>query len=160
MEPYSGDDYGLASPVFSQDVKCPDPVDGHAEKGLELFVIFTDATGTLAALQMADALGQRLEAHIRLIMPYEVPYALSLTKPAVPVEFLERQIRNLAGSTHLEVAANIYLCRDKRRTLALLLKPHSLVVVGGKKRWWPTAAQRLAQAIQRDGHQVIFAELR
>ena len=90
---------------------------GIAEKRLEVFVIFTDAPGTLAALQMAEGLAQKLEAHIRLLMPYEVPYALPLTKPAVPVEFLEGQIRNLAGKTRLEVAAHIYLCRDKRRTL-------------------------------------------
>ena len=115
METYSGDDYGLASPVFSHDAKGHDPIDGHTEKGLEVFVIFTDAPGTLAALQMADGLAQKLEAHIRLLLPYEVPYALPLTRPAVPVEFLEGQIRNLAGKTRLEVAAHIYLCRDKRR---------------------------------------------
>ncbi len=123
-------------------------------------MIFTDAPGTLAALQLADGLAQKLEAHIRLLMPYEVPYALPLTKPAVPVEFLEGQIRNLARDTRLEIAAHIYLCRDKRRTLELLLRPHSLIVVGGKKRWWPTSAQKLAQALQKDGHHVIFAELR
>ena len=160
MEAYSGDEYGLASPVFPHDAKGHDPIDGHTEKRLEVFVIFTDAPGTLAALQMADGLAQKLEAHIRLLMPYEVPYALPLTKPAVPVEFLEGQIRNLAGKTRLEVAAHIYLCRDKRRTLELLLRPHSLIVVGGKKRWWPTSAQKLAQALQKDGHHVIFAELR
>jgi hypothetical protein len=100
---------------------------------------------------MADGLAQKLEAHIRLLMPYEVPYTLPLTKPAVPVEFLEGQIRNLAGKTRLEVAAHIYLCRDKKRTLKLLLRPHSLIVVGGKKRWWPTSAQKLAQVFASKG---------
>jgi hypothetical protein len=160
MEAYSGDEYGLASPVFSHDANGHGTIDGHTEKGLEVSVIFTDAPGTLAALQMADELAQKLEAHIRLLAPYEVPYALPLTEPAVPVEFLEGQIRDLAGKTRLEVAAHICLCRDKRRTLALLLRPHSLVVVGGKKRWSPTAAQKLARALQKDGHQVVFAELR
>jgi hypothetical protein len=160
MEANSGDEYSLASPVFSHDANGHDTIDGHTEKGLEVLVIFTDAPGTLAALQMADELGQKLEAHIRLLVPCEVPYALPLTQPAVPVEFLEGQIRDLAGKTRLEVAAHIYLCRDKRRTLAFLLKPHSLIVVGGAKRWWPTSAQKLARALQEDGHQVIFAELR
>jgi len=160
MEAYSGDEYGLASPVFSHGAKGHKPVDGHTEKGLEVFVIFTDATGTLAALQMADGLTQELEAHIRLLMPYEVPYTLPLTKPAVPMEFLEGQVRGLASKTRLEVAAHIYLCRDKRHTLECLLRPHSLIVVGGKIRWWPTSAQKLAQVLQKDGHHVIFAELR
>jgi hypothetical protein len=60
----------------------------------------------------------------------------------------------------MEIAAHIFLCRDKRRTLRLVLRPHSLVVVGGRKRWFLTPEQRLAQALKRDGHHVIFAELR
>ncbi|MGD1104229.1 MAG: hypothetical protein ABSA59_19440 [Terriglobia bacterium] len=160
METDSGDDYGPASPAYSRESECHLQGDKQDAQRLEVFVIFTDAPGTLAALQMAEALGQKLGAHIELLMPYEVPYALPLTKPAVPVEFLEGQIRNLAGKTCMEVAAQIYLCRDKRRTLKLLLRPHSLIVVGGKKRWWPTPAQRLARALQKDGHPVIFAELR
>ena len=42
-------------------------------QGLEVLVIFTDAPETLAALQMADGLAQKLSAHIRLLLPYEVP---------------------------------------------------------------------------------------
>ena len=75
-------------------------------------MIFTDATGTLAALQMADRLAQKMEAHMVLLMPYEVPYALPLTKPPVPVDFLEGEVRKLAGKIRLEMAAHLYLCRD------------------------------------------------
>jgi len=160
METDSGDDYGSASPAFTRETPGRLQVGKQGEPRLEVLVIFTDAAGTSAALQMADELAQELEAHIRLLVPYEVPYALPLTMPAVRVEFLEGQISNLAGKPRLEVAAQIYLCRDKRRALQLLLRPHSVIVVGGKKRWWPTSAQKLAQALQKDGHQVIFAELR
>jgi hypothetical protein len=52
------------------------------------------------------------------------------------------------------------VCRDKRRILKLLLTPQSVVVIGSKKRWWPTSAQRLARDLQNDGHHVIFAEPR
>jgi len=79
----------------------------------------------------------------------------------VPVEFLEGQMYNVAAKTEMEVEAQVCLCRDKKSALALLLPPNSLIVVGGKKRWWPTSAQKLAQALQKkDGHHVIFAELR
>ena len=185
METYPVDKSGFASSALSHDSPHHDPIDGGAGQkldvfaiqpdalgstalqvgddlgqGLEVLVIYTDARGTRAALRMADGLAQKLGAHIRLLLPYEVPYALPLTKPAVPVEFLENQVRELASTIHLDVAAQILLCRDKRRTLGLLLRPNSLVVIGGRTRWWPTAAQRLAQAVQKDGHSVIFAELR
>ena len=160
MEAYSGDEQRLASPVFSHAASGRDTIQGNTETGLEVFVVFTDAPGTRAALRWAEGLAQNLDAHIRLIMTYEVPYALPLTRPPVAVEFLEDQVRKVAGQTHLEVAAHIYLCRDQERELRLLLTSPSLIVVGGKRRWWPTSAQKLAQTLQKGGHHVIFAELR
>lgn len=160
MEAYSGDDYRLTSPVFAREDNARDTIEGHTGAGLEVFVIFTDARGTLAALQRAEGLAQKLGAHLRLLMPYEVPYALPLTKPPVPVEFLEGQIRDLAAKTRLEVAAHICLCRYKRRALERLLRPHSLIVVGGKKAWGLTSARKLARTLEKDGHDVIFADLR
>jgi hypothetical protein len=155
-----GDECGRTPPVFSQDGASRDTINNPTGPGLEVFVVFTDAFGTLAALQLADGLAKELEGHLRLLVPYEVPYALPLTKPAVSVEFLECQVRNLIQSLRLNVAAEVCLCRDKRRTLESLLRPQSLVVVGGKQRWWPTSAQKLAQDLQKDGHRVIFAKLR
>jgi hypothetical protein len=160
MDSYQNDDYALASPVHSQEARERQPIDGLAERRLELFVIFTDLPGTLAAVRSAETLAQQLGAHLRLLMPYEVSYRLPLTKPPVPVEFLEGQLRDLAAKTGLEVDAQVCLCRDKKRALGSLLPPNSLTVVGGKQRWWPNAAQLLARSMQRDGHQVIFADSR
>jgi hypothetical protein len=78
----------------------------------------------------------------------------------VAVEFLEGQLRSLAGQVPTEIAAHIYLCRDRQRALRVVLKARSLAIVGGRKRWWPTPAQRLARALSKDGHHVLFAELR
>ena len=160
METSSGDEFGAASRVFSLDAKRQERVGEPAEQGLEVNVIFTDPLGTQAALQMAEALAQKLGAHIKLLMPHEVPYTLPLTKPAVAVGFLEGQLRKLACTTHLQVTAHVCLCRDKRWTLDFLLRPNSLTAVGGKKRWWPTAAQKIARDLEKKGHHVIFAELR
>jgi hypothetical protein len=160
MESNPSDEFGLTIPVYSRDARLQEPVESPSERGLEVLVIFTDVKGTAAALQMAESLAQKLAAHIRLLLPYEVPYALPLTQPAVPVTFLENQLRRLASEIELNVAGQIYLCRDKKRALSLLLRPGSLVVMGGKKRWWPTGTQRLAKALLKDGHQVIFAESR
>ena len=160
MDTNPGYESSLVLPVSIHDTERHDLVEGHAEQTLEVSVIFTDVLGTLAALEMARGLAQQLEGHVRLLMPYEVPYALPLTKPPVTVEFLEGQIRNLAGESRMEIAAEICLCRDKRRALLFLLRANTLIVVGGNKRWWPSPAQKLARALERDGHHVIFAELR
>jgi hypothetical protein len=52
----------------------------------------------------------------------------------------------------------IYLCRDPLETLQSVLKPHSIVVVGTRKRWWPTREKRLAAKLQRLGFEVVVTE--
>ena len=160
MEASSEDDYALISSVHSHEAKRRERNDGDTEKRLEVFVIFTDMPGTHRAIQQAEGLAQQLGAHLRLVMPYEVHYALPLSEPPVPVEFLEGQLYDLADSSGMEVEGQVCLCRNKKSALGNLLPPNSLIVVGGRKRWWPTAAHRLSQALQEDGHHVIFAEQR
>ena len=156
----ANDDYVIWAPACSDRGVYPELGGSPGEQKLEVCVIFTEMPGTRAALHTAEALAQRLSAYIRLLVPVEVPYALPLTEPAVPVQFLQGQMRNLASEIRLEVAAHICLCRDKRRALNSLLRPQRPVVIGGKKHWWPTREQRLAQALAKNGYEVIFAELR
>ena len=155
-----GDEFGPASAAYPRKAQGGRQADQEVEQGLEIFVVFTDGPGTGVALQTAGELAQELRGHIRLFVPFEVPYTLPLNRPPVALEFLEGKIRNMAYKSRLDVAAQICLCRDKRRALKALVGPESLVVVGGKKRWWPTAAQKLARQLDRDGRHVIFAELR
>jgi hypothetical protein len=54
----------------------------------------------------------------------------------------------------------IFLCRDRFETLAAVLKPGSIVVVGGRKRWWPTKDETLARQLRRAGYEVLFKETR
>jgi hypothetical protein len=129
---------------------------------LEVNVIFTDHQRTLAALRTAGALAHRLQARINLLVPQGVPYAFPLTSPPVPIQFTERRLLDLVdqGSSQefLDTSVQIYLCRDWRPCLLQALKPQSLVVIGGRARWWPTKATRLARMLRSAGHKVIFAD--
>ena len=130
--------------------------------GLEVNVIFTTDEGTLAALKTADSLARRLGTRIRLLAPQPVPLVLPLTHPQVSVEFLKRRLLNMARQCEdaIEVHSELLLCRDRTRCVLQVLSRNSVVVVGGKKRWWATREARLARALTAKGHHVIFAESR
>jgi hypothetical protein len=34
----------------------------------------------------------------------------------------------------------------------------SIVVIGGRERWWPTRENKLARQLRREGHEVVFKE--
>jgi hypothetical protein len=64
----------------------------------------------------------------------------------------------IANESPVETNVQIYLCRDPFEALEGALSPGSLVVLGGRKRWWPTREKRLAKKLHRAGHEVFFKE--
>jgi hypothetical protein len=132
--------------------------DPGGERKLEIVVVYTSPQATAAALKMAGCLGSRLNAHVTLMAPQVVSYSLPLERPPVAIEFTERRLRELAVQSPVDTAVRLCLCRDRLPMLTAALRPHSLVVVGGRKRWWPTQEQRLAGELRRAGHAVIVAE--
>jgi hypothetical protein len=125
---------------------------------LGVVVVFTSVETTVHALRKAGVLATRLSAHITLVVPQVVPYPLSLTSPPILLDFSERRFRVIAAESSVDTTVRIYLCRDQMETLAAVLEPQSLIVLGGRKRWWPTEERRLARKLRRAGHEVILEE--
>src|SRR5262245_40842938 len=134
------------------------PVIEDQEAGLEVTVVFTSIEATLAALNRAGSLAESLGGRITLVVPQIVPYPLPLTSPPVLLDFQERRFREIAAKSPATTHVQLYLCRDGMETLKAVLKPHSLVVVGARKRFWPTREKGLARKLRRLGHEVILTE--
>jgi hypothetical protein len=134
------------------------PTRVEAEQQLNIAVVFTSVDATLVALKEAGNLANSLGARITLVVPQVVPFPLPLETPPVLVEFNENHFRVMASESPVETSVQIYLCRDRFETLATALKPRSIVVVGGRKRWWPTKEETLARQLRRAGYEVLFKE--
>jgi hypothetical protein len=122
---------------------------------LDLYVIATGREDTRAAVDAAARLARGLDARVRILAAYVVPYPLPLDKPPVAGSFIERDLTSIAVQPPLEIRCEVCLCRDRLEAIRRALKPESVVVIGGRKTWWPAAGQRMAAALRRDGHQVI-----
>ena len=129
-----------------------------AEPRLNIEVVFTSVEATLVALRRAADLANRLAARITLVVPQVVPNPLPLESPPVLLDWNERRFRVIAEESQVEMTVQIYLCRDRVQALCALVKPRSVVVLGGRKAWWPTPETRLARKLRRAGHEVILVE--
>jgi hypothetical protein len=129
------------------------------ESSLNIAVIFTSADATIAALHKAGNLAESLGARITLVVPQIVPYPLPLESPPVLLEFQERRFREIAAESPVEIRVHLYLCRDGMETLKAVLKPHSLIVIGALKRFWPTREKGLARRLRRMGHEIVLTEI-
>ena len=130
-----------------------------AEDGtLKITVVYTSEKATLLAMQKAVALASSLPAKLRLVYPQIVPYPCPVASPPVLPEFTAKRLRQMASHVALDTDIHVCLCRDREDALRAELLPRSVVVLGGRKRWWPTAEKGLARKLRRAGHEVIFTE--
>ncbi len=143
-------------PLVNAIVQVRRPGVRNGEHPLQIAVVFTTVQATIAALKEAGTLASNLGGRITLLVPQVVPYPLPLGESPIVREFNERRFRVIANSSPVETNVQIYLCRAALETLAKVLNPRSLVVIGGKDRWWSTREKRLARRLRMAGHEVVF----
>ena len=145
----------ILAPATGQPSRSPAEEVGQK---LGIAVVFTSVDSTLAALREAANLANSLGSRITLVVPQVVPYPLPLEKPQVRMEFNENRFRVLASRSPVETSVHICLCRDRLEGLLSVLTPGSIVILGGRKRWWQTWDERLAKKLRRSGYEVVFKE--
>ena len=138
----------VSAPVSAPEVQNPE---------LEVNVVYTRLPGAAKSLDVASGLARGLGARVTVHVAQVIPYPLEPKSPQVLVQFAEQQLLALAGEQPVETSIKIYLCRDLTETIRQVLKPDSVVIVGGRKCWWPTRERKLAAALRRDGHRVILS---
>jgi hypothetical protein len=111
-----------------------------------------------AAHRLAGKLARDLGARVTVLAAQVVPYPLPLERPPVPIEFTQRALLRLVSDEEVETAIEVRLCRDSEETIREALAPESVVVMGGRRRWWPIREWLLAWKLRRDGHHVIYAD--
>jgi hypothetical protein len=131
--------------------------------GLNVHVVCTNLEAAnlknvRAALRVAGTLVRDLGARVTVLAAQVVPYPLPLEKPDVAVEFTEQALLRMVGDEEVETAIEVRLCRDSEETIRKALPPDSVVVMGGRRRWWPIREWMLAWRLRRDGHHVIYAD--
>ena len=64
----------------------------------------------------------------------------------------------MAAQFPVQIKISAYLCRDPLEALKRILNRNCPVVMGVRKRWWPTRDERVARKLRRAGYNVILVE--
>jgi hypothetical protein len=126
---------------------------------LEVAVLFTSAETTDSAIKKTAGLLQGLNARINLVAVQAVPYRLAINSPPVSTSFHEQRLEDIASESPIETTAHLYICRSPLETLTSVLQPGSILVVGIRKRWWPTWERRLARKLEFAGLRILLLEV-
>jgi hypothetical protein len=106
-------------------------------------------------MQGAAALLNVLNGHISLVAFQTVPHQLALENPPISVGFTKRRLLAIGNESSVETTAYVYLCRCPLEALTPVLAPRTLIVIGCRRRWWPTWETKLAQKLRHAGYQII-----
>lgn len=131
------------------------------QEKMRVVVIATTPRSTVSALRAASGLAADLGAQVTLLAMEQVPLQFPLQKPPVSIDFLERKLHGLACEANIlgaEVLVQLCLCRSPLESLAAILRPHSLILIGRRKHWWEVRKRNLERFLSRLGHTVILGE--
>jgi hypothetical protein len=125
------------------------------ESHISVVIIFTSTELTMKALEKAKELAKSLGAKIAVVAAQIVPFPAPLDQPPVRFEFVIRQFEEATRNYEEIIHIFPYVCRDQFEAYKRILNRNSPVVIGIKRRWWPTREERLALKLQRAGYQII-----
>jgi hypothetical protein len=121
-------------------------------------VVYTTVDDTLEAARVGAVLANALRVPLRVVhfrtVPRQVPVdALGGVSPVETDGFIQR-----LWQMGIHARIRVYLCRDEIGTLGFAFREHSIVMIGGRRSWLPTRAERWRHALEAAGHFVVFVD--
>jgi hypothetical protein len=125
---------------------------------LWVVIPYTSPELTEAALRHAGACTD-LNVHVSLVDIQVVPFPCPLDHPPIDKEFSRQRLCDLLAQSGLPGRADVLYARNWVEGFRRVLPAQSLVMLGGKKRWWPTREDKLARGLLKVGHQVMLLHM-
>jgi hypothetical protein len=122
----------------------------------QIYVLFTSPEETLGAVRVARRLASTTGSGVTVIHFRSIGFGAPLDHPAglSPVE--TEAFRARLAAEDGDVRVRVYLCRDVRQAIRSVIDGSSLVVIGGRRGWWPTPSKRWRRMLEEDGYVVVF----
>jgi hypothetical protein len=121
-------------------------------------VVYTTVEDTLEAARVAADLAKGMGVPLRVVHFRTVPRQVPVDRPdgLSPIETQAFLARLRADGITARI--RVYLCRDEMSTIGFAFRSNSIVVIGGRRSWWPTRAERWRHALEGAGHFVVFVD--
>jgi len=121
-------------------------------------VLFTSIDETLAAVRTAGDFAKALGVPVTVVHFRPVPYPLPVDAPCgvSPVETDAFIARLRAEGADIRV--RVYMCRDEQQAIPFAFSRHSLIVIAGRRGWWPGRSEQRRRMLEAAGHFVMFVD--
>jgi len=128
------------------------------DHGIRVLVPYTSPGVTREALAAARAMTRGLAASIAVVAVHVIPYPAPFHVSDLVRRHLEKRLEWAAGDGPDRAEATIVLARSVEEGFRAA-ECGGTIVVGSRKRWWPTRERRLARTLERCGCRVVLVRL-
>lgn len=125
---------------------------------VRVLVPYTTPRVTRETLAAARAMTQGLSASIVVVAVHVIPYPAPFHVPQLVREHLEVRLA-AAGEGSDRTEAMLVVARDAEEGFRSAASEGATVLIGTRKRWWPTRESRLARMLERGGCKVVLVNL-
>jgi hypothetical protein len=124
----------------------------------EVFVIFTSTDDTLRAVRVASRLAREMRSGVTIVHFRPIGFGAPLEEPPglSPVETDAFKARLEAEACDARI--RVCVCREARQAIPSVIEEHSLIVIGGRRRWWPTPSDRWRRTLEGQGYLVVLVD--
>jgi hypothetical protein len=127
---------------------------------LEVVVPYTTPALAAEALSTAVELARGFDAVVTLIAVHVLPYPAPLECQEGIRQKMEAQLAAIARTTSATVRVKLVFARNRTDAYLGILPRRSLIVVGGRKRWWRTKEELFARKLAAAGHSVALVKVK
>jgi hypothetical protein len=122
----------------------------------QVYILFTSVDDTLRAVRAAVPLARAMNRGVAIVHFRAIAFGEPLDAPTgvSPIEtdsFRARLNAEVPGAHR-----RVWPCRDPRVAMSTAFAWDSLIVMAGRRRWWPTREDRWRQTLEALGHTVVF----
>jgi hypothetical protein len=122
-------------------------------------VLFTTEEETLAAARVASRLAKAMHVPLSVTDVRTVPYPLSVDAPSESSPVETETFKRRLEMADVDARVRVFWCRNRKTVVPMAFRGHSLIVIGGRRRWWPTKAERCRRQLEAAGHFVLFVDI-
>ena len=122
----------------------------------QVYVLFTSPEETLVAVRVAKRLASAVGGGVTVIHFRSIGFGAPLEHPAGLSPAETDAFRARLAAEDCDAGVRVWLCRDARQAIRSVIDERSLVVIGGRRRWWPTPSNRWRRMLEEDGYPVVF----
>jgi hypothetical protein len=124
----------------------------------QVYVVFTSVEETLRAVRVAARFARALHAAITIVHFRPVPFGAPLEAPSGLSPAEADEFTSRLETEECQAAVRVCVCRDARPAIRSVLEGAALVVIGRRRHWWPTAADRWRRTLEAAGFIVVVVD--